>query len=348
MKKILFFAVLLAAVYAGFTSCEKDNDEDLTNTVLENEYFAVQNGTVHKGTIPSSTSGISIANDININRNALAGGSSFVSINTEQQISEIYVGVRGVDYYYSIQPQNQTQSSPQDDLRAAVNTMNYSFVILFSQNFDETFDIQVSARLADGSLTLIYTTTISYIAAGTGSLQISLSFDNEKDVDLYVIQPDRRVIYYGDRGNRVYNEETGENEYLWGLDIDSNPNCDIDGINNENVFYPNQYIQSGKYEVWVNMYRNCNSSIPTNWIITALYEGALVSTSYGQNPEYGVFPINTPSNIIGSNLNSAAIKVMEFTLNINRSSSINRAHANNIVRSPLTESAKAKLANVVD
>ena len=296
---------------------------------IENTHFTIQDGTVHRGVIPSSASGISIAENININHFALTGGSSFVSMNTEQEISEIYVGVNGVNYYYSVTPQGSLLRS------SAPN--NYEFIILFNQNLDESFEIQISARLSNGSLTNVCLIPIQYIRAGTGSLQVNLSFDNAKDVDLYVVQPDGEIVFYGNVGN--YYEEGGVFKG-WGLDIDSNPACNIDGINSENVFFANEYIQSGKYEVWINMWANCNSSIPTNWVVTARYEGSLLSTTYGQNPARGVFPVGTPHNGIGDSLDGA-IKVMEFTLSENFLRSMS---ANRIERTPLTESAKSKLS----
>ena len=305
---------------------------------IENKHFTIQDGTAHRGTIPSSAAGILNAEDININHFALTGGSSFVTITTELQISEIYVGINGVHYYYSVAHQSSSLRS------LALNS--YSFVILFDQNLAESFDIQISARLTDGSLTNVCIIPIQYIRVGTGSLQVNLSFDNAKDVDLYVVQPDGEVIFYGYHGN--YYVEAGEPKG-WGLDIDSNPGCDIDGINSENVFFSNEYIQSGKYEVWINMWSNCEPSIPTNWIVTARYKGALLSTTYGRNPARGVFPVGAPSNTIGwfwvndepqgANLDGA-IKVMEFTISEN---SLRSIRTQNTERSPLTESAKLKL-----
>jgi hypothetical protein len=217
--------------------------------------------------------------------------------------------VKGLNYHYVVKP-----TTEESTLRATTTEIVYTFVLLFSQNLNESFEIQITAQLSDGTIATIYTTQISYIEAGTGGLQVSLSFDNDKDVDLYVVQPDGEVIFYGNRGEKEYNSETGKNEIVWGLDIDSNAGCIIDGINNENIFYPKEYIQSGKYEVWVNMFKNCNSSIPTNWVVNALQEGSLVSVSYGRNPANGVFPVGTPSNSIDYNLNTRAIKVMEFTM----------------------------------
>jgi hypothetical protein len=316
MKKYFQFSVfmvMLMALCVGFPSCSGDKDEEKQSSVLEQGYFSIQNATVNHGAIPQLASGSSIES-VAVNRNVLPGGSSFVSIHSAEAISEIYVGVEGVNEYYSVA--SSAHAPAQASRVYASSQANAStFVILFSQNLSQSFTLQISALLSNGSLTTLYTAPLQFVNAGTGALQVSLSFDNDKDVDLYVVEPNGRTIYYGNRGGEpVYDEETGEFYLSWGLDVDSNPSCYIDGINNENVYYPTENIQSGKYEVWVNMYENCDTSIPTNWIIRATKEGALVPVTAGQNPASGVFPVGTPSNPIGSSLNDSAIKVMEFTM----------------------------------
>jgi hypothetical protein len=308
--KFSMFMVMLMALCVDFSSCSKNNDEEEPTSVLEQEYFSVQNGVVHQGAIPAGTA--ASLGSVSLNHNALAGGSSFVSINSATAVSEIYIGVTGVNEYVSVPASGGGQQSAVAYAASAavVNT----FVLLFSQNLDQSFEIRIAARMSDGSITTVYTTQIALIAAGTGGLQVSLSFDNEKDVDLYVVEPNGNVVYYGDRGESRYDEATGQVVVAWGLDVDSNASCYIDGINNENVFYPREYIQSGTYQVWVNMYANCDNTIATNWVVTAVKEGTLINPTYGQNPRSGVFPVGTQSNPIGRTLNSQAIKVMEFTM----------------------------------
>jgi hypothetical protein len=309
MKKTKLMAIIaMSATSLFFASCHKDGDSP--QSALESEYFTVQNVTVQRGEIPQSSSA-SMFSSVTINRNVLPGSSSFVSLNSEERITEIYVGVAGVNEYYRLATNAQASQAA---VRAAAAANLAQFVILFSQNLSQSFTIQISAMLSNGSLTSLYTAPLQFVSVGTGALQVSLSFDNDKDVDLYVVEPDGSVIYYGNKGgSMLYDEETGQSYRSWGLDLDSNPGCSIDGVDNENVYYPAEYIQSGKYEVWVNMYQNCNSSIPTNWVITATKQGGLVPVTYGQNPASGVYPVGTPSNSIGSSLNGA-LKVMEFTM----------------------------------
>jgi hypothetical protein len=313
MKKIKNMAILaLTAMAVVFTSCDKNDDEKI-KSVLENEYFTIQNATVHRGDIPHTSSGSSIG-DVTINSNVLPGGSSFVSINSETQITELYVSVEGINEYYSVNPASASSTQSAIQTQAASAGYLAQLVILFSQNLSQSFTIQISALLSNGSFTSLYTAPLQFINVGTGALQVSLSFDNNKDVDLYVVEPNGNVIYYGNKGGEyVLDEETGEYVRTWGLDLDSNPSCSIDGINNENIYYPTEFIQSGKYEVWVNMYENCDATIATNWAITATKQGGLVPVTYGQNPASGTFAVGTPSNSIGSSLNGA-LKVMEFTM----------------------------------
>ncbi|MDR1680649.1 MAG: hypothetical protein LBS12_02550 [Prevotellaceae bacterium] len=295
MKKTkIMMAIAAIAVMSVFASCSK-NDDVPEQSVLDRQYFTIQNATLKQGAIPQSASS-SAFNSVTINNNVLPGGSSFVSLHSEVSITEVYVGVEGVNEYYLLSGSLQ-------------------FIILFNQNLSHSFTIQISALLSTGVLTSLYSAPLQFVNAGTGALQVSLSFDNDKDVDLYVVEPSGRVIYYGDEGGDIeYNETTGEFYRIWGLDIDSNAGCSIDGINNENIFYPAEFIQSGKYEVWINMFSNCDPSIPTHSVVTATQQGSLVPVTYGSNPFNIVFLEGSPSNGIGSSL-TGATKVMEFTMN---------------------------------
>ena len=243
----------------------------------------------------------------------------------QPDIQKIYVSIKGSNQYYTITP-NQTKSNV------------FDFVMLLNQSLDQSFEILMSALLSDGTTTSIYKSDITYYAAGTGGtggLQVSLSFNNEKDVDLYVIQPDGEIIYYGNKGSQIYDTVTGQYVYWWGLDLDSNPACNIDSIKNENVFYPDTLIQSGTYQVWINMYSNCDTSLATTCVVTANESGQLIIPTYGVNPATHVFPIGQPSNQITSDT-TGALKVMEFNI-VGTPSSPKKIH------SILTQSARTKI-----
>ena len=85
--------------------------------------------------------------------------------------------------------------------------------------------------------------------AGTGKFQVSLSWDNPVDLDLHVVEPSSEEIYYGN----TVSSDGGT------LDLDSNAACSIDGINNENVSFPNanQPPPPGQYTVRADFYEAC-------------------------------------------------------------------------------------------
>lgn len=84
--------------------------------------------------------------------------------------------------------------------------------------------------------------------AGTGDVQVSVTWDAAADVDLHVFDPAGDVVYW--------NEETvasgGE------LDVDSNESCVIDGTNAENVVWDDD-PPSGTYKAKVRMYADCGT-----------------------------------------------------------------------------------------
>jgi hypothetical protein len=321
MKKRNFFIAfaLIFMSIALFTTCDECTcDEDGSSgdsSGLEN-YFSVQDGTLNTGSMPSGSASLGT---VSYNSSAIAGGTAYASISTTVSITEIYVGVRGVNAYYTV--------------RASSSSGGYAFMVLYSQHLSQSFNIQISARLSNGSITSFYSSAVEYIEAGTGGtggLQISLSFDNDKDVDLYVIQPDGTTIYYGNQGGYP----------TWGLDLDSNAGCTLDHVRNENVFYPRANLKSGKYEVYVNMYGNCDPTTATNWVVKATRDGSPVPVSFGRNPASGTFAAGTANNMITTPLNDKAIKVMEFTITGTSSAELRST-------TPPSESAIRKMAQAV-
>lgn len=334
MKKSKYFLLLAMSLTVSFTlifaGCKKDDDDDDKDNEnkIEN-YFSIQGASFVGSSFPSPNSEITLDN-VNINTTALPGGSLPVSINFDGDISKIYVGVQDVNGYYEITPSTTK------------NTANsYPIMINVSQNLSNSFTIRISVLTEDGFTTKVFERTISYHEAGTGDLQVSLAFDNEKDVDLYVVRPDGLVIYYGNKGPYEYDDNYNYVR-IWGLDVDSNAGCSIDGINNENVFFPKGYIISGTYQVWVNMYSNCSPhEKETIWTIATTYQGHFINTSSGENPATGVFAIDEPSNTMGGYINENAVKVMEFEITNGDDSLLDTDYKS----TPLDESAKLKLEN---
>jgi uncharacterized protein YfaP (DUF2135 family) len=113
-------------------------------------------------------------------------------------------------------------------------------------------------------------------------VQVTLRFAQPEDLDLHVIEPGGCEVFYGNR------------TCVGSLDLDSNPACNLDNVDTENVIYPpadaGTTAPHGLYTVRVDLYDNCDqaTSIPYEVIVRV---GTQVTTYCGDfNPaiaDYG-------------------------------------------------------------
>ena len=323
MKKLsLFCGSLLIASTMLFVACHKKVE------VTIDKFFNVNNATLVEDEMPSPTSNQTI--DVSMNGSAISGGASYVTVNTETVAKKILVGMKDqVGYYEIVSP-------------TALRGYAYSFVLMVDQNIDlgeeeNAFNVQVAIVDENGDISQIWEAPVSLIEVGTGNLQVSLTFSNNKDVDLHLIEPEQEELDYNERhvyyGNSV-SPNGGE------LDLDSNAGCSIDGINNENITYGDEaYVAPGTYTVYVDMWENCDEDLgETTWVLTVLYGGQLIATQLGGNPCTGVFPADEPSNF--ANLDSENCPPrLTFTI-----PDTGQKRTKTFEPKPLSESAKAKVA----
>ena len=314
MKKILLC----------FVSCKKD--DEVTPTI--NKYFSVENATLVKQNLPEPTSDEEIA--VEMNSAVIPGGSSYVTLQSEKVAKKIMVGMKDQNGYYELVP--STRGS-------------YAFLVLVNQDIalDEdatSFTIQVAIEDEDGAISKIWESTVNLIAVGTGALQVSLSFDNAKDVDLHLIEPEYNDQYgepvsFYDR-HLYYSNVTGY--YSGGyLDLDSNAGCRIDNVNNENITYSDidGFVPAGLYKVYVDLFENCDYSIPTNYVVTVFYGGTRIAS------KAGVFDVGAEStfNPINEDYVANNEPFLTFTV-VGQSQKCTKTFG----RTPMSETAKAKEA----
>jgi uncharacterized protein YfaP (DUF2135 family) len=99
--------------------------------------------------------------------------------------------------------------------------------------------------------------TLSVINVGTGDVQVSVAWTGASDVDLHVFDPSGEEIFYGNK-----TAASGGT-----LDLDSNPACDIDNKNNENIVFPTGMAPAGEYRVVVDYYDDCGTT-KADWVVT--------------------------------------------------------------------------------
>lgn len=284
MKKIVFLCGFLVLGSLLWWSCSNDDDEPQISE-LEKNYFSIEDASYKAGEFPAATCAETIEG-ISVNNSALTGGMNFITIISEVKYNRFFIGVKGVDGYWEYLPEISSVTRADD----GYNT--YTIPIMYSTDYNSDITMLVSAENENGEVTEPYETEINYVESQSGELNINLTFSNAKDVDLHLIMPNGEHIFYGNRGG--YYESSDGGMITYGLDHDSNAGCDIDNLNNENIYIPAELIQKGTYTVIVDMYANCEPSIPTSWSVVARYKGALLTNEIGSNPISGVYPAGQP------------------------------------------------------
>jgi len=293
------FRILIALVITGgfVTSCSSDDKDNAPDGVSQadfaREYFNIQDGEFNGRALPNPNSSLLQILGIEGNSTVLAGGSNLIHVSASDNSSHIIVGVRNAGGFYTM-PLHRNSSS-------GISTMEIDLSLFIGQQAEGDFSIAFSATDGQGNYGPFEYLDVALMEAGTGVLQVSLSWDQENDVDLHVIEPNGYHIYYGDRTSLNGGQ----------LDVDSNPACNIDNINNENIYYEddeNVTIEYGEYEVLVDLYAACFIFIETNYTIIVYYGGEIIATTEGTNPHMGILTPEDESH------NSNLISVMKFTI----------------------------------
>lgn len=261
-------------------SCSSDDDGGAPVDNLETNYLTIENAVFNDQDFPEATLDEPL-DGVDMSSQVMNGAMNYISVVTEKEIQKFFVGVKGVDGYWEMDASTTITRATQ------YNT--YVIPVMISQNYFGNSVIQVSGMLTDGSITLPIEKEMEYIETKLGDLEVKLAFSNCKDVDLHLYTPSEEHIYYGHKGGTYYTEDGDTITY--GLDIDSNAGCRIDSINKENIYIPQELIEAGTYKVVVNMYSNCDYTIPTSWSVVVRYKGELIATSTGENPATGVYPV---------------------------------------------------------
>lgn len=120
---------------------------------------------------------------------------------------------------------------------------------------------------------------LGVIFVGTGEVQTNVTWDTKADVDLHLIDPTGKEIYYASR-----NSPSGGQ-----LDLDSNAGCGSDGPRAENIYWGDGIIvPHGEYILRVDYWSSCGAAA-TNYTVTVnlrglpprIFTGTLTGTGSG-------------------------------------------------------------------
>lgn len=301
--KRLIVNVLFAVIAVSFTACSvDDNPAGGGSNSLADDYFTIVNAVYRDGQLPSATIEDEI-DGIRMNLQAISGGTNPINVITTKKYNRFFIGIEGVTGYWDVTPVPGTAS----DNFAVITADGYLIPIMYSIVLNTNVTIIVCAETEDGEITVLTRFPITFVETKKGDLEINMSFDNEKDVDLHLFTPNGTHIYYASRGGTV---QTSEGLLEFGLDKDSNAACNIDGLNNENIFIPEALIEDGTYIVQVDLYSNCMPRTrPTRWAVTARYNNELLNNEVEGmgNPAMGEYATDASSG--------DHTTVMKFTIN---------------------------------
>jgi len=187
----------------------------------------------------------------------VVGASGRAFITASETFQTVYVAVDSVDGYYEI------------TLPASATGQELLFTLSTEPPLTE-FSVAYGVLTASGLVGGYDVKALRLIPVGTGDVQVSVVFDANSDVDLYVTDPSGEQIFYGNRTSASGGE----------LDLDSNADCQIDAVNNENIVFPDGTAPRGTYAVYVDYFASCG--VPrTNYVVTIQVVGQEPQTFTG-------------------------------------------------------------------
>jgi hypothetical protein len=260
--------IALALLIVGVACKKKDNadagdiDEFITGvTAVATNTAASQ----QSGAPPSAVSGGPTAT-ITGNGNTVNGGSNAYTVIGSAPAQRVFVSVGNVSGNGNggggLSPSAVTNAATdadgfwQLDLPTAVTTVQ--LIVSFGRDIPASkFDIRVQIANAAGTVGTAASITQTVLAAGTGDVQVTATWDAASDVDLHVQEPNGNEVFW-----QAPTSSTGG-----ALDLDSNPGCVIDNRNAENVRWPAGQAPAGTYIVRLHYFANCGVS-QTNFVVT--------------------------------------------------------------------------------
>ncbi|MBN1598483.1 MAG: hypothetical protein JW894_09330 [Bacteroidales bacterium] len=293
--KVLYVVFCLAIVLTG---CKKDDSDSDSNELNEGNfekwYFSVPYSTFELAEFPSSTgSNVEILN-ITGNDFVIPGGLLPVTIEvTSVNIQYFLFGINNVDAYLKLEMIEEYFIE---------NEVTVYLIIGESYALDNA-DIKFAVIDGDGKISNTYTIEVDLIEVATGNLQVICTWDQLNDVDLHLIEPEGEEIYW----------DNPESDFGGVLDMDSNPACDLDGINNENITYDEEAtIQVGEYTVRVDLHESCFVTDTTYFTVKVLVNDTLITElTSGTNPYYGQFEYTDADN--GGEGSGVTVMTFEIT-----------------------------------
>lgn len=184
-KRVLIPIVFILLIVIGITSYFLF----FHKAELETEYLTIEGGNYKSSELPLLEEAPDLVKDLRLNKTVITGGSNIINFSSATLLKQIMVGINGVKGYIDVPLEAVFDQ--------AKNLYHYTVLLSLSQRLERDFHLDLVVKSEDGALSKPYSTDVSTIKAGTGALQISLSWDLNDDLDLHVFEPDGDEVYFG-------------------------------------------------------------------------------------------------------------------------------------------------------
>ena len=249
------YVVPITGVHAGQTLTHEQLWLDLRN--LPETPFRVESGIFVPGSLPlpSGTWSASNATVSSSGDFIVTGGSATLGIGfSGDDVIGIIVGLEGHTGYYHL---------PLDGSNGAEEAILLMRAFVADELAPTFLPVRVALVDVMGRVSAYTAHQFQVKQVGSGDLQVSVAWDTPTDVDLHVIEPGGCELYYSNTG-------CGSGGVL---DLDSNPGCLMDNVNNENIFWPQGAAPVGDYIVRVDFFEDC-CFCGANYTVTINFCGA--------------------------------------------------------------------------
>ena len=205
-------------------------------------------GALITGTPPEANGGPSV--EPAGNRVLVSGGAIFVDVAADAALDKLLLSV-DMQSYYEI------------DLAGAMAPYRFVGHVLPGIEEYSPLCLSVMGVGTDGTVGEAECHPLFVVREiGTGDLEITVSWDNDADLDLHVVDANGDEIYWG----QDMVDSGGE------LDLESGTGCRPDGIRTEHVAWTGGTPPPGKYVVRVNYWSDCGGPEP-NYVVNITLNG---------------------------------------------------------------------------
>lgn len=239
----------------------------ITNSILENNQSG-QGGAIYNDGRGNGTIDLELANSrIVSNRANMEGGAIY---NNQAGGRTITINATDTDFFSNTQGRGDVQ---------CFNNGNGITFNANSSNRSTANDCGQATVVTEAEAQQLLQTPLRVL--GTGAVQVTLSWDNQADMDLSVIEPSGETIRHDN-----LNSATGGT-----LDVDSNYPCGANTSGIENIFWADNNAPQGTYTVSASVYDLCGANANPNWNLTVRVGGRIVLEQQGNETSSFTFTV---------------------------------------------------------